>query len=294
MPASTIVTGRGSPGAAVATEEAGDLLERSLRGGQPDALGRAGGDLLQPLERQRQVGAALGRGEGVDLVDDDGLDPGQRLGRRRGQHQVEALGRGDEQIGRPADQLLSIPRRGVAGAHRDLRRRHRLAEPLGGERDAGERRPEVLLDVERQRPQRRDVEHPGAAGPFVRRRRRDEGIDRGEEGGEGLAASGRGADQGVLAGGDRRPSLHLRRRRLRERRAEPGPHGGRERREHRVIRDGVEASEGVSLRTRARAVPLNTGVTPFCRLESTGSGRFQTTECRYRAVRSIASALSRR
>ena len=252
MPASTIVTGRGSPGAAVATEEAGDLLERSLRGGQPDALGRAGGDLLQPLERQRQVGAALGRGEGVDLVDDDGLDPGQRLGRRRGQHQVEALGRGDEQIGRPADQLLSIPRRGVTGAHRDLRCRHRLAEPLGGERDPGERGPEVLLDVERQRPQRRDVEDPGAAGPFLRRGARCEGIDRGEEGGEGLAASGRGADQGVLAGGDRRPSLQLRRRRLRERRAEPGPHGGRERREHRVIRDGVEASEGVSLRTRAR------------------------------------------
>ena len=246
----TRLAGRG-----VAAEEAGDLLERTLRGRQPDALGRAGGDLLQPLERQRQVGAALGRGEGVDLVDDDGLDTGQGLGRRRGEHQVEALGRGDEQVGRPADQLLAVSRRGVAGAHRDLGRRHRLAEPLGGEGDPGQRRPQVLLDVERQRPQRRDVEDPGAAGPFVRRRRGDKRVDRGEEGGEGLPAPCRGADQGVLAGGDRRPSLRLGGRRLRERRAEPGPHGGRERREHRVIRDVVEASEGVSRRARAELCP---------------------------------------
>ena len=81
MPASTMVHRARPPGAGVPAEEAGDLLERALRGRQPDALRRAGRDLLEPLERQRQVGAALGGGEGVDLVDDDGLDAGERLAR---------------------------------------------------------------------------------------------------------------------------------------------------------------------------------------------------------------------
>ena len=39
------------------------------------------------------------------------------------------------------------------------------------------------------------------------RRRRDEAVDRRQEGGERLAAAGRGADQRVLAGGDVRPAL---------------------------------------------------------------------------------------
>ena len=40
MPASTMVTGRGAPGAVAAAEEPGDLLERALGGRQPDALRR--------------------------------------------------------------------------------------------------------------------------------------------------------------------------------------------------------------------------------------------------------------
>ena len=38
---------------------------------------RRAGDVeqrVEPLERHRQVGAALGAGDGVDLVDDDGVD----------------------------------------------------------------------------------------------------------------------------------------------------------------------------------------------------------------------------
>ena len=120
---------RGSPGVAVAAEEAGDLLERTLRGRQADALRRAVGDRLEPLERERQVGAALGRREGVDLVDDDRLDADERLARRRGEHEVEALGRGDEEVGRAADELLAFVGGRVAGAHRrrSARRRHARA-----------------------------------------------------------------------------------------------------------------------------------------------------------------------
>ncbi len=103
-----------------AAEEAGDLGERALRGRQADALRRPSRDLLEPLQRDGEVGAALGGGEGVDLVDDDRLDVGERVGGVRRQHQVEALGRRDQQVGRAAQQRLAVLRRRVAGAHRDL------------------------------------------------------------------------------------------------------------------------------------------------------------------------------
>ncbi len=148
----------------VAAEEAGGLLQRSLCRRQPDPLRRLVGDLLQPFEGERQVGSALGGGHGVDLVDDHGLDPLQRLARRRGEHEIERLGRGDQQVGRATDQPLAFIRLGVAGAHRHLWRGERDADPLGRQPDARQGRPEVLLDVERQRPQRRDVEHSRAVG----------------------------------------------------------------------------------------------------------------------------------
>ena len=75
-PASTIVTSRSGPDAA---EEPGDRLERALGGAEPDPLRRrgalaAGDQVLQPLEGQREVGAALRAGDRVDLVDDHVLD----------------------------------------------------------------------------------------------------------------------------------------------------------------------------------------------------------------------------
>ena len=145
-----------------AAQEPRRLLERALRGGQPDALRRLVGDLLEPLEREREMGAALGGRHRVDLVDDHGLDALQRLACRRREHQVERLGRGDQEVGRAADELLALVGRRVAGAHRDLGCGERHADPLGREADAGERRAEVLLDVEREGAQRRDVEHAGA------------------------------------------------------------------------------------------------------------------------------------
>ena len=74
-----------------AAEEGGDLLERALGGGQADALQRrelgiSGG--VEALEREGEVGAALGGDQAVDLVDDDGLDAAQELARVGGEHQV--------------------------------------------------------------------------------------------------------------------------------------------------------------------------------------------------------------
>ena len=109
-----------------ARDEAPDLLERPLRRREPDAL-----------ERRVQVRARAARptsarcaprfvpGDGVHLVEDQRLDPAQRLARRRGQQQEERLGRRDQDVRRLLDQLAPLLRRRVAGAHGDAQRRTR-------------------------------------------------------------------------------------------------------------------------------------------------------------------------
>ena len=105
----------------LAAEEPRDLVERALRGRQSDALRRRVGDRVEPLERERQVRAALGGRERVDLVDDHGLDAAQDLPRLRREHQVERLGRGDEDVGRRPRDVLAFLGGRVAGAHGDGR-----------------------------------------------------------------------------------------------------------------------------------------------------------------------------
>ena len=83
-----------------AAEEPGDRVERPLRG----ATGRsaaaaavaigpcrraAAAERLEAFQAQGEVGAALGAGDRVDLVDDDVLDAAQDLAGRAGQHQVQ-------------------------------------------------------------------------------------------------------------------------------------------------------------------------------------------------------------
>ena len=62
-----------------AAEEAGDLLDRADGGREADALGGPLEQLVEALEGEGEVGAALGAGDGVDLVDDHRLHAGQRL-----------------------------------------------------------------------------------------------------------------------------------------------------------------------------------------------------------------------
>ena len=86
-----------------ATQESGDRLERALGRREPDPLeprGIGGPQRLQPLQAERQVGAPLGPGDGVDLVDDDVLDGTETLARLAGQEQVQRFGRGDEDVRR--------------------------------------------------------------------------------------------------------------------------------------------------------------------------------------------------
>ena len=110
-------------------EEAADLLERVLRGAQADPLDRRPPAWrLEALERQREVRAALGVRDGVDLVDDHRLDAAEHLARLRGEDQVQRLGRRDEDVGRVAEHRGALALGRVAGA--DARTRDGASAPI--------------------------------------------------------------------------------------------------------------------------------------------------------------------
>ena len=96
-------------------------------------------DRLEPLEREREVRAALGAGERVDLVDDHPSDAAQDLARLRREHQVERLGRRDEDVGRARLDAAALVRRRVArcASRPGVRgRARRAARPRGRSRRA--------------------------------------------------------------------------------------------------------------------------------------------------------------
>ena len=233
-----------------ADQEAADLVERLLRRREPDALDLAAAERLEPLEREGEVAAALVAHECVDLVDDHGAHVGQLGAAARAREQeVERLGRRDQDVRR-------------AAGHRGPLRRRRVARPhqhpdLGQERllgaDLGQRPGQVLLDVVRKGPQRRDVEDLRLVGelrPLAQQR-----VDRREERGERLArARGRG-DERVPSLADERPALALRRRRLAEPAREPALDRGMEGREGShaaIIPGGMDRSGPPSDRTAGK------------------------------------------
>ena len=209
----------GGTGVVVAAEEPGDLLERSLRGREADPLQRAVDGAFQPLEAERQVRAALRRGDGVDLVDDHGARGLEHLDAPRGEQQVEALRSGDEDVGRLAQHACAVALRRVTRAHRNGQLGKLEPLPSGRVGESGEGAAEVALDVVVQRLERRDVEQARCGLPA--QALFDEGVQPPEERGEGLARPGRCDDQGVLPGRDRRPAEPLGVGRRGERAREP-------------------------------------------------------------------------
>src|SRR5918996_373456 len=194
-----------------AGDEAADLLERTLRGREPDALDRLPGQALEPFEAEGEVRPALRAGYGVHLVDDREAHGAERLLRARGEHEEERLGRGDEDVGRAPEHRGALLRRRVAGADGDGELRA----------DAGERAAQVPLDVVVERLERAHIEHLRAlAGPGP--------VERPEERGEGLPRAGRRLDENMRAGGDGGPAALLRRRRRVEGPLEPPADGGAE------------------------------------------------------------------
>jgi hypothetical protein len=206
----------------------GDLLDRAHRRGEADPLRRTVQQLVEPVERDGEVGAALGVGHRVHLVDDHRLHAAQRLASGAGQEEEERFGRGDEDVGGPPGEGAPLVGRGVAGAdgHPDLGPVE--AQPCGRLPDPGQGRPQVALDVDGQGLERRDVEDAAAALLLVRGWDGGQPVERPEEGREGLARTGGGDDEGVLAAADRVPGALLRRGGLHEGTGEPGPGGLRE------------------------------------------------------------------
>ena len=124
--------------------------------------------------------------------------PRKRLARLRREHQVERLGRGDEDVGRVADERAALSA-GVSPVRMpttgSVQRRRRGARRRGGCRRA------APAGSSRRRPR-----GPAAARCrgrvrrcLLRHRRGHQAVDGPEERGEGLARAGRGEDQRVVA-----------------------------------------------------------------------------------------------
>jgi len=188
-----------------------DLVDGLLSCGKPDALQLAAADVIQALERQREVRAATRLEHGVDFVDDYRAGSLQDVARTGGgQQEVERFRGGDEDVGWRAQHRGALGLRRVAASHRrgDLRRR--IAHGLCERADLAARLGEVLVDVGRERLQRRHVDHPD----FVRqdagfRTLAEQFVDRGQERGERLPGPGGCRDQGVGAAPDGAPAFEL-------------------------------------------------------------------------------------
>ncbi len=181
------------------------------------------GEVLEALQRQREVRAALVAGQGVDLVDDHRAHRSQHLPPAdAGQQDGERFRGGDQDVRRLAQHLRALGRGGVAAAHQHADVGHEAVLRA----DARERHLQVLLDVVAERLERRHVQHLAAVGQV--RPLLHQGVERGQEGRQGLAGAGRRGDQHAASGADRRPALRLRRGRGADAGGEPGLHGGME------------------------------------------------------------------
>ena len=215
------------PARVAAGEEVRDGLDRALGRGQPDAGDGAPGQRVQAFEREREVGAALVAGDGVDFVDDRGAGAREHgPSALAGEEDVERLRRRHQDVRRLPAHGLAGRGRGVAGAHHGPYPRARLSGL--GERaiDAFERHLQVLVHVVAERLERGDVEHPGRIGQRRAAARAHQRVDGGEESGQRLARAGGRGDEGVTARGHRLPGLFLARGRGAETRGEPRRHGG--------------------------------------------------------------------
>ena len=243
-----------------ADQQVRDRLDRVLRGRQADAGQLVAAQGRQALQRQRQMGAALVRRHGVDLVDDH---------RPRGrQHRAAGLGaeqdverfRGRDDDVRRAARMRWRSLGGVSPVRTQVRismsGRPRRAEFVA---DAGERRLQVVLDVVGQGLQGRDVDHLCRVGQPVGQALAHQRIDRRQEGRQGLARAGRGGDQRVAARLDRRPSLRLRRRGRGEAAREPGRDGG--------VKQGDWVHGDEIDRIRGRAAGKSICAAPFCQAD---------------------------
>ena len=199
------------------------VADKPIRWGEPSQ------QPIQPFERQREVRAALAPGDRVDLVDDHRAHTAEHPAPANGrQHDVERLGRRDEDVRRLPKHSRPRRLRCVAGAHGDADLRERLASRLEPLAQLGERTLEVPLDVVVQGFQRRDVQDLHRIRQRGRRAVDDELVELPKKRAERLAGASGGEDERVGAARDRGPTLALRRAWPAEGFLEPGANEGME------------------------------------------------------------------
>ena len=206
------------------------------------------------------MNAALVAAESVDFVYDHGVNRAEHLPcARAGQHQVQRLGCGDQDVRRLLEHLLTKVSRRIARAHSHVQRRQRLVQSSCDGADPRQGRAQIALDVIVQRFKRGYIKQPNPrTGTWVGRRPvapschapsrrlcrrlihragwRPLGgrqltvdlVDAPQKGGDCLARPGRRQDETMLASLDRRPTLGLRRRRRTEGFLKPDADGPRE------------------------------------------------------------------
>ena len=135
-------------------------IDRSDRRGQTDPLSRSLRQQVEAGQRQAQVGPTLRPGHGMDLVDDDGLDVGEKGARAGGEQEEEALRRRDEDVRRRSRHPLALTCGGVCGADGGADRGRHLAGGSQRLLDTCQRCSQVALDIAGQRAQRGDVQDP--------------------------------------------------------------------------------------------------------------------------------------
>jgi hypothetical protein len=209
-----------------AGEEAGDQLNGVLRRGEADALRWlfhphehrtrreavvAADQSVQPLQREREVRAALVVGDGVNLIHDHGAHAGEVLAALAGgQQQVERLRRGDQDVRRMLEHREALFGQSVSGAHGGADLGAQIAALHGELLYLSERAVEVLLHVVGERLERRDIDDLRLRGEIAGERGAQQLVDADQEGSQRLAGAGGRGDQCGLAAQDRGPACDLR------------------------------------------------------------------------------------
>ena len=192
-------------------EEMGDELNGLLRGGKTDAERRLAGEGFEAFERKDQVRTALVVGDGVDFVDNDGVNGLEHFAASLGSEEnVKRFGRGDEDVGRMLKHGAALVHEGVAGTDGGTDFRHEEAAFESQALNFAKGDFEVGFDVVAKGFQRRDVEDFGTIAEFTSESLANEGIDAGEKGSERFAGTSRRRDERGGAAEDVWPALFLR------------------------------------------------------------------------------------
>ena len=209
-----------------AAEEPGDCLRVFDGCGESNALCGLFEERVEAFEGDRQVCAAFGGGEVVNLIHDHGGHAREGVAGGAGEHEVEGFGGGDENIGRVADELAAFACGGVAAAHAHADVRF-VCVVSAQACDSGQRCAQIAFNIGAECFEGRDVEDARAAcgSGFVFA---VQGVECPEEGSEGFAGAGGGNNEGVVAVADALPGAFLGSGGCAEGGAEPVAYGGGE------------------------------------------------------------------